>query len=84
MDLPILSIRIFHPATNITPSVPASLCRRNTAHFVRYTPQKNKQRLQMKKVRRKRMNPPGTKMEKQKENKTLPGGVDGSEGAVSA
>ena len=45
--------------------------------LARYTPQKNKQRLQMKKVRRKRMNPPGTKKQKEKRGKGPPLGDSG-------
>eukprot|EP00903_Cladosiphon_okamuranus_P016122 g14878.t1 len=56
-----------------------------TADSWRYTPQKNKQRLQMKKVRRKRMNPPGTKKEKEKQKDRTPlGGADGSTAALAS
>lgn len=75
--------RIFRPLTTPhKPNLPRFAGAQRT--LVRYTPQKNKQRLQMKKVRRKRMNPPGTKKEKEtNKNETLLGGADGSIAALA-
>lgn len=55
--------------------------------MIRYTPQKNKQRLQMRKVRRKRMSPPGTRKKRDKERGqtgTLVGAEGGPAAAVEA
>lgn len=51
--------------------------------FFRYTPQKNKQRLQMKKVRRKSMNPPGTKDARERQDPEKSVVVDGEGGVTN-